>query len=89
MYESSVIQHFTEQGIKQGIEQGIEQGERKAAIESLLDVLDMRFQSSEVQTLKPIIESIEELQTLKQLHHEALQVSSLDEFRRILSSNGK
>jgi hypothetical protein len=29
------------------------------------------------------------LQTLKQLHHEALQVSSLDEFRRILSSNGK
>ena len=81
MYESSVIQHFTEQGIKQG--------ERKAAIESLLDVLEVRFQSSEVQTLKPKIESIEELQTLKQLHHEALQVSSLDEFRRILSSNGK
>ena len=34
MYESSVIQHFTEQGIKQ------EQGERKGAIESLLDVLE-------------------------------------------------
>ena len=77
MYESSVIQHFTEQG------------ERKGTIESLLDVLDVRFQSSEVQTLKPKIESIEELQTLKQLHREALQVSSLDEFRRILSSNGK
>ena len=76
MYESSVIQHFTEQG------------ERKGAIESLLDVLDVRFQSSEVQTLKPKIESIEELQTLKQLLREALQVSSLDEFRRILSSNG-
>ena len=76
MYESSVIQHFTEQG------------ERKGTIESLLDVLDVRFQHSEVQTLKPKIESIEELQTLKQLHHEALQVSSLDEFRRILSSNG-
>ena len=79
MYESSVIQYFTEQGIKQG--------ERKAAIESLLDVLEVRFQSSEVQTLKPKIESIEELQTLKQLHHEALQVSSLDEFRQILASN--
>ena len=89
MYESSVIQHFTEQGIKQGIEQGIEQGERKAAIESLLDVLDVRFQSSEAQTLKPKIESIEELQMLKQLHREAVQVPSLDEFRRILSSNGK
>ena len=85
MYESSVIQHFTEQGIKQGIEQG----ERKGAIESLFDVLDVRFQHSEVQTLKPKIESIEELQTLKQLLREALQVSSLDEFRRILASNGK
>ena len=84
MQESSIIQYFKEQGIKQGIEQG----ERKVTIESLFDVLDVRFQHSEVQTLKPKIESIEELQTLKQLHHEALQVSSLDEFRRILSSNG-
>ena len=92
MQESSVIQHFTEQGIKQGIEQGIEQGikqgERKAAIESLLDVLDVRFQSSEVQTLNPIIESIEELPHLRELLREAVQVPSLDEFRRILSSNG-
>ncbi len=92
MQESSVIQYFKEQGIeqgiKQGIEQGIEQGERKASIESLLDVLEVRFQSSEAQTLKPKIESIEELQTLKQLLREALQVSSLDEFTRILSSNG-
>ena len=89
MYESSVIQHFTEQGIKQGIEQGIEQGERKGAIESLLDVLNVRFQSSEVQTLNPIIESIEELPHLRELLREAVQVSSLDEFRRILSSDGK
>ena len=71
MQESSVIQYF----------------ERKNAIELLLDVLVVRFQPNDVQTLIPI-ESIEELQTLKQLHHEALQVSSLDEFRHILSSNG-
>jgi hypothetical protein len=62
-----VIQHFTEQG------------ERKAAIESLLDVLEVRFQSSEVQTLNPIIESIEELPYLRELLREAVQVSSLDE----------
>ena len=77
MYESSVIQHFTEQG------------ERKGTIESLLDVLEVRFQSSEVQTLNPIIESIEELPHLRELLREAVQVSSLDEFRRILASNGK
>ena len=73
MYESSVIQHFTEQG------------ERKGAIESLLDVLEVRFQSSEVQTLNPIIESIEEYRNSAELHHEAVQVSSLDEFRQYIS----
>ena len=84
MYESSVIQHF----IKQGIEQGIEQGEKKGVLKSLLDVLESQFQHSEVQTLKPTLESIEELQDLRQLLREALQVTSLDEFRRILASNG-
>ena len=84
MYESSVIQHFTEQGI----EQGIEQGERKGVLESLVDVLESQFQHSEVQTLKPTLERIEELQYLRQLLREAVQVTSLDEFRRILASNG-
>lgn len=69
MHQSSVIQYF----------------ERKISIELLLDVLEVRFQPSEGQTLKPMIEDIEELQHLKQLHREALQVPSLDEFRRILA----
>ncbi len=72
MHESSVIQYF----------------ERKNSIELLFDVLEVRFQPNNVQTLKPIIENIKELQTIKQLHHEALQVSNLDEFKRILASNG-
>ncbi len=80
MHESSVIQHFTEQGVKQG--------EIKGTFEALLVVLDRRFQSSEVQELRPTLESIKELQTLKRLHGEAVEVGSLDEFRRILSSNG-
>ena len=80
MYASSVIQHWTEQGIKQG--------ERKGVLESLINILEFRFPPDEVQPLKPILESIEELQQLKQLRYHALQVSSLDEFRRILSSNG-
>ena len=51
MHESSVIQHFTELGIEQGIEQGIERGERKGILGSLLDVLESRFQTSEVHAL--------------------------------------
>ena len=76
LMESSVIQHFTQQG------------ERKNALESLLDVLDVRFQSSDVETLKPTLESIEEIQHLRKLLREAVQVPNLDEFRRILASNG-
>ena len=74
--ESSVIQHFTQQG------------ERKNALESLLDVLEVRFQRSDVETLKPTLESIEEIQHLRKLLREAVQVPNLDEFRRILASNG-
>ena len=74
MYESSVIQHF------------MEQGKRKAALEVLIEILEFRFPPDEVQPLKPILESIEELQQLRQLRLQALQVSSIDEFRSILSS---
>ena len=60
--------------------------ERKNTIELLLDVLEVRFQQRNVQTLKPTLENIQEQQKLKQLFLEALQVSSLDEFKRILES---
>ena len=84
MNESSVIQHWTEQGIKEGLGQG----EKKGVLESLMDILEFHFPHDELQHLKPILENIEELQQLKQLRQQALQVSSLDEFRSILSSNG-
>ena len=84
MHESSVIQHFTEKGI----EQGIEQGERKGVLGSLLDILESRFQISEVRALKPTLEKIEEVQHLKEVLREAVRVSTLDEFKRILASNG-
>ena len=85
MYESSVIQHFIEQGIKKGFKQG----KKKAALESLIDILEFHFSPDEVQPLKFTLENIEELQQLRQLRQHALQVASLDEFRSILSSNGK
>ena len=39
MYESSIVQYFTEKGI----EQGIKRGGRERAVEDLLDVLEIRF----------------------------------------------
>ena len=78
MYESSIVQHFTERGIQQG--------QRQQSIEYVLDILEMRFDSSAAETLKPAIETIEDLQLLKQLHRSAMQVPNLDEFKQILTS---
>ncbi len=74
MQQSSVIQYYSEKA------------ERKANIENILNVLDVRFQPNDVQMLKPALENIEELQSLKQLLREAVQVPNLDEFKRILAS---
>ncbi|MDP6676418.1 MAG: hypothetical protein QGI29_02535 [Pirellulales bacterium] len=83
MYESSVVQHFTERGIQQG--------ERKRAIEDVLEVLEIRFHPSTAETLKPAVETIQDLPNLKQLHRSAVQAADLDEFIQTLDSmtNGK
>lgn len=78
MYESSIVQHFTERGIQQG--------QRQQSIEYVLDVLEIRFHPSEVETLKPAIETIEDLQHLKQLLRSAVQAPNLDEFKQTLTS---
>ncbi len=74
MQETSFAQYFTEKA------------ERKNSIELLLDVLEVRFQHSDVQLLKPTLENIEENQRLRELMRQAVQVPSLDEFKRILTS---
>ena len=74
MYESSIVQHFTERG------------QRQQGIESILDILGMRFDSSEAETLKPTIETIEDLQHLKQLLRSAVQAPNLEEFKQTLTS---
>ena len=88
MYESSVVQYFTEKGIKQGIEQGIkqgiEQGGRERAVEDLLDVLEIRFGLSASDPLAARIGAIDDMQRLKQLHRAAIQVPSLEAFRHLL-----
>ncbi len=74
MYESSIVQHFTERG------------QRQQSIEYVLDVLEIRFQPSAAETLKPAIETIEDLQHLKQLFRSAVQAPNLDEFKQTLTS---
>ena len=88
--ESSLFQSLTQQsreeGFEQGVEQGIERGERKSTLEDILEVLEIRFDLLASHPLSARIAAIEDLQRLKQLHRAAIQVSSLDEFERVLDS---
>ena len=86
MYESSVVQYFTEKALEQGIEQGIEQGGRERAIEDLLDVLAIRFALAASDPLADRIGAIDDLQRLKQLFRAAVQVPSLEAFRHLLDA---
>ena len=80
MYESSVVQYFTEKGI----EQGIEQGGRERAIEDLLEVLEIRFGLASSDPLAVRIGATDDVQHLKQWHRAAIQVPSLEAFRLLL-----
>ena len=86
MYESSIVQYFTEKGIEQGIKQGIEQGGRERAIEDLLDVLEIRFELAASDPLTARIGAIDDVQRLKQLFRAAIQVPSLEAFRHLLDA---
>jgi hypothetical protein len=85
MYESSIVRHFTDRAI----EQGVLKGQKQQSIEDILEVLEMRFEPSAAETLKPAIETIEDLQHLKQLHRKAVQALSLDQFRQTLEHYGR
>ena len=79
MYESSVVQYFTEKGI--------EQGSRERAVEDLLDVLEIRFGLAASDPLATRIGAIKDVQRLKQLFRAAIQVPSLEAFSNLLDAD--
>ena len=79
MLESSTYQYI--------LQQAFEIGARESTIEGILDALEIKFEARGVQTLRPMLEAIEKLQRLKDLRRAAMQVSSLDAFKRLLTSN--
>ena len=105
MQESSFFEYFSDyfdetrgkeryqqgiqQGREQGIQQGAEQGARENAIKNLFGILEFRFDDSAVQVLRSALESIDDLQSLEELHREALRAESFEAFARVLSMNGQ
>ncbi|RKU16097.1 hypothetical protein C6500_18155 [Candidatus Poribacteria bacterium] len=88
MQESSVIQHF----LQKGIEQGIEQGTREILIEGILENLEVRFNTRNLQAVASTLAYVDDVQRLRQLHREALQTPSLEAFWQtlglIVTTNG-
>lgn len=82
MRGSSVYQMI----IERGIEQGIERGEKKNTIENILTLLDRRFNVSNAPALSDQLETIDDLQQLKVLFHEAIDVEHLENFVRMLQT---
>ena len=82
--ESSFAQYLTRQGIEQGIEKGIEQGIEQGLRESILAVLEIRFDLSKSHPLTARIEAVDDAQRLKALHLAADQVSSVKAFVQLL-----
>ena len=88
MQESSIYQHLLQttgeeryhQGLQQGLQQGTELGARINALESLLEVLEYRFDPNGVKAIRPTLEKISDISRLKQLHIVALRVQDLSMF---------
>ena len=62
------------------IERGVEQGRQLGAIESITDLLDKRLGMSTAPVLTPLLEPIDDLQKLKLLFQEAIEVEHLEDF---------
>ena len=87
--ESLVFQRYAEAAIKPAVEEalarGFEEGERNATIGTILSFLEARFQTTSVRSLRPLLETIDDMERLKQLAPAAASAENLETFLEALS----
>ena len=76
MQESPFFQEY----VQEAEARGLERGEKIGTINSILALLSDQFQSEAVQALKPTLETIEDLERLKELLRAAPRAQSLEAF---------
>ncbi len=81
MQESPFYEHV----MQRGIEQGIEQGARQMSIDNTLATLEARFPEADVNTVKPKLEAIADLEQLKQANLYASLAPSFQDFQERLT----
>ena len=82
----SIIELTEQRGMEKGIQQGIEQGARRTSIESTLAILNTRFADTDLDSLTPALEAIEDINRLKELIVEASLVESWQAFQENLKA---
>ena len=89
MNESLVFQRYAEAAIKPAVKEalarGFEEGERNATIGTILSFLETRFQTTSVHSLRPLLETIDDMERLKQLVPAAASAENLETFLVALS----
>ena len=89
----AITEYWTEKATaeahQQGLEQGLEQGMKERAREDILEALELRLQPDVARTFRPVLETIEDSQRLKQLHRAAILAESPEDFQKALASNGE
>lgn len=89
MQQPNIIEYWTEKATAEAHQQGLKQGMKERAREDILEVLELRLQPDAARTFRPVLETIEDPQRLKQLHRAAILAESPEDFRRALASNGE
>ena len=74
-----------QQGKQEGRQEGIAQGEKRGTIESILALLNMRFETDAVAALRPALEAIDDLRVLREVLLEVPESENLEAFRRTLN----
>ena len=87
-YAKSYAESYAEAALKPAVEeartQGFEQGRGQGAIELLLGLLETRFQPAAVRNLRPLLETIDDMEQLKELAPAAASAESLETFLEAL-----
>ncbi len=80
MQQPSIIEYWTEQARQQSA--------RESTRKHIFEVLALRLQPDTAQTFKPVLEAIDDLQHLEQLHRAAILAENVEDFQRALDANG-
>ena len=66
-------------------QQGRQEGEKRGTIDSILALLNVRFETEAVAALRPALEAIDDLQVLREVLLEVPESENLETFRRTLN----